>query len=68
MKYRYTYDKLAKTYTVTRDGLSSAPFSSLRDCKLSWKFLKNMKWSINGKDWYNVKEKSADNTDSNIQG
>ena len=59
MKYKYAYNKLTKEYTVTRDGFSSAPFRSLRDCKLSWKLLKNMKWSVNVKDWHNAKEEST---------
>lgn len=66
-KYKYTYDKLTKEYQVIRDGFSSAPFSNLRDCKLSWKLLNNMKWSINGKDWHNAKEESTNDKDSNIQ-
>lgn len=55
-KYKYSYNKITKEYTVTRDDFSSAPFSNLRDCKLSWKLLKNMKWSVNGKDWYNAEK------------
>lgn len=37
-KYVYIYDKLTKEYRVVRDGVSSASFKHLRDCKLSWKF------------------------------
>ena len=39
-KYTYIYDKLTKEYRVVRDGMSSASFKHLRDCKLSWKFMR----------------------------
>ena len=38
-KFAYTYNNLTKEYQVTRDGVSSAYFKHLRDCKLSWKFM-----------------------------
>ncbi len=38
-KYVYIYDKLTKEYRVVRDGISSASFKHLRDCKFSWKFM-----------------------------
>ena len=42
-KYIYIYDKLSKEYRVVRDGVSSAPFKHLKDCKLSWKLMKALK-------------------------
>lgn len=42
-KYTYIYDKLTKEYRVVRDGISSAPFKHLRDCKFSWKLIKALK-------------------------
>lgn len=40
--YKYIYDKLTKEYRVVRDGVSSASFKHLRDCKLSWKFMMSL--------------------------
>lgn len=42
-KYAYVYDKLTKEYRVVRDGISSAFFKHLRDCKYSWKLIKHLK-------------------------
>ena len=39
-KYVYIYNKLTKEWTIVRDGISSAPFRHLRDCKISWRFMK----------------------------
>ena len=39
-KFQYIYNKSTKEWTVVRDGVSSAPFKHLRDCKYSWKFMK----------------------------
>lgn len=41
-KYVYIYDKLTKEYRVVRDGISSASFKHLRDCKFSWKLMKHL--------------------------
>lgn len=42
-KFVYTYNKVTKEYQVSKDGISSATFKHLRDCKLSWKMIKNIK-------------------------
>lgn len=39
-KYVYIYNKSTKEWTIVRDGISSAPFRHLRDCKISWRFMK----------------------------
>lgn len=41
-KFVYVYDNLSKEYQVNRDGVSSAYFKHLRDCKLSWKFMMSL--------------------------
>ena len=56
MKYKYHYNRNTKEYQIERDGIKSAWFKSLRDCKLSWKFLNTATWTVDGKTIYTFKE------------
>lgn len=70
MKYKYTYNKQTREYRVIRDNISTPPFKTLRDCKLSWKFLNTAVWTVDEikthtfKDTYNAKEESTNNKDN----
>ena len=37
--FTYKYNKTTREYQVVKDGIASAWFNHLRDCKLSWKFM-----------------------------
>ena len=72
MKYKYRYNKDTREYQIERDDIKSALFKSLRDCKLSWKFLNTATWMVDGKTIHTFKEtrnvKDKEESADNLQG